>query len=308
MKPMADHLPPHKAGFVAVLGKPNVGKSTLINTLLEQKVAAVSPRPQTTRKRQLGILTIDVAQVIFIDTPGIHEPRHKLGQSMLQEAVDTLAECDLVLIMVDASLPPESEDRQLAEMLERIDKQIPIVMVINKIDRLDPADLPQRQSEYTQLAPDAVPVAVSSTRGDGITRLLQEIINRLPENPDFFPADQITDLYEREIAADLIREAALLLLRDEVPHGIAVRIDQYLERGESGAYIEATLFVEREAHKGIVIGQDGAMLKQIGSAARRQIEEMSGRKIYLRLRVKVRKHWRNDAEFIRWFGYGRSKR
>ena len=305
---MTERPPIHKAGFVAVLGKPNVGKSTLVNTLLQQKVAAVSPRPQTTRKRQLGILTLDEAQVIFIDTPGIHEPRHKLGESMLQEAVDTLSECDLILMMVDASLPLESEDHQLVEMLERIKGRIPILLVINKIDRLDPADLPQRQSEYANLVPGAVPVAVSSTRGDGIANLLQAIIDRLPENPDFFPPDQITDLYEREIAADLIREAALLLLRDEVPHGIAVRIDQYLERGEEGAYIEATLFVEREAHKGIVIGQGGAMLKEIGSAARRQIEEMSGRKVYLRLRVKVRKHWRNDEEFIRWFGYKRSKR
>jgi len=305
---MSERPPIHKAGFVAVLGKPNVGKSTLVNTLLQQKVAAVSPRPQTTRKRQLGILTLDEAQVIFIDTPGIHEPRHKLGESMLQEAVDTLSECDLILMMVDASLPLESEDHQLVEMLERIKGRIPILLVINKIDRLDPADLPQRQSEYANLVPEAVPVAVSSTRGDGIANLLQAIIDRLPENPDFFPPDQITDLYEREIAADLIREAALLLLRDEVPHGIAVRIDQYLERGEEGAYIEATLFVEREAHKGIVIGQGGAMLKEIGSAARRQIEEMSGRKVYLRLRVKVRKHWRNDEEFIRWFGYKRSKR
>ena len=305
---MSERPPIHKAGFVAVLGKPNVGKSTLVNTLLQQKVAAVSPRPQTTRKRQLGILTLDEAQVIFIDTPGIHEPRHKLGESMLQEAVDTLSECDLILMMVDASLPLESEDHQLVEMLERIKGRIPILLVINKIDRLDPADLPQRQSEYANLVPGAVPVAVSSTRGDGIANLLQAIIDRLPENPDFFPPDQITDLYEREIAADLIREAALLLLRDEVPHGIAVRIDQYLERGDEGAYIEATLFVEREAHKGIVIGQGGAMLKEIGSAARRQIEEMSGRKVYLRLRVKVRKHWRNDEEFIRWFGYKRSKR
>jgi len=222
--------------------------------------------------------------------------------------VDTLSECDLILMMVDASIPLESEDRQLAAMVNGINRQIPIILVINKIDRLDPEVLLQRQSEYARLVSEATPVAVSSSRGDGIARLLDEIIERLPENPDFFPPDQITDLYERDIAADLIREAALLLLRDEVPHGIAVRIDQYLERGEEGAYIEATLFVEREAHKGIVIGQGGAMLKEIGSAARRQIEEMSGRKVYLRLRVKVRKHWRNDEEFIRWFGYKRSKR
>ena len=300
---MADLPLIHKAGFVAVLGKPNVGKSTLINTLLQQKVAAVSPKPQTTRKRQLGILTLHDAQVIFIDTPGIHEPRHKLGVSMLQEAVDTLSECDLALMLVDTSSPLDREDHQLAEILKGIKRRFPVLLVLNKIDRVDPADLPQRQSEHVKLVPEAVPLLVSSTRGDGILHLLQEIIDRLPENPPFYPTDQITDLYEREITADLIREAALLLLREEVPHGIAVRIDQYLERDEQGAYIEATLFVEREAHKGIVIGQDGSMLKQIGSAARRQIEVMSGRKVYLRLRVKVRKHWRNDEKFIRWFGY-----
>ena len=303
MRQMADLPLIHKAGFVAVLGKPNVGKSTLINTLLQQKVAAVSPKPQTTRKRQLGILTLHDAQVIFIDTPGIHEPRHKLGVSMLQEAVDTLSECDLALMLVDTSSPLDREDHQLAEILKGIKRRFPVLLVLNKIDRVDPADLPQRQSEHVKLVPEAVPLLVSSTRGDGILHLLQEIIDRLPENPPFFPTDQITDLYEREITADLIREAALLLLREEVPHGIAVRIDQYLERDEQGAYIEATLFVEREAHKGIVIGQDGSMLKQIGSAARRQIEEMSGRRVYLRLRVKVRKHWRNDEKFIRWFGY-----
>jgi len=299
-----NNLPPnYKAGFVAVMGKPNVGKSTLINAFLGQKVTAVSPRPQTTRKRQMGILTLETAQVVFVDTPGVHHPRHKLGESMNQEAIDTLAECDVVLFIVDASQPPGEEDRLLANLIGRLQQKLPVIMALNKIDLLPAADLPDRQQEFAALVPQAELIAISATRQVNLDTLLEKIIARLPEGYPFFPPDQITDLYEREIAADLIREAALNILRDEVPHGIAIRIDQFTERGDYGAYIEATVFVERESHKGIVIGKGGTMLKQIGSAARREIEAMSGRKVFLRLRVKVRKNWRNDPNVLRWFGY-----
>ena len=172
------------------------------------------------------------------------------------------------------------------------------------IDKANPDALARHTQAYQELVPHATPVAISATRGDGLDYLLQALIARLPESPALYPDGQVTDLYEREIAADLIREAALNLLYDEVPHGIAVRVDQYVERGERGAYIEATVFVERESHKGIVIGQGGAMLKQIGSRARQQIEEMSNRKVFLELKVKVSKNWRNDAKSVRWFGYG----
>jgi GTP-binding protein Era len=295
----------HHAGFVAVLGKPNVGKSTLVNAMLRQKVAAVSPRPQTTRKRQMGILTIENAQVIFMDTPGVHRPRYKLGEAMNQEALSTLGECDLILWIVDASQPPDEEDRMLAEQISRLNRPVETFLTMNKIDLLQKDGLPARRLEFTELLPQAHVLPISATRGDGMEALKQEIIARLPESPPFFPEDQLTDLYERDIAADLIREAALILLRDEVPHGIAIRIDQFTERGESGAYIEATLFVEKETHKGIVIGQGGSMLKQIGSRARAEIETMSGRKVYLDLRVKVRKNWRNDERVLGWFGYTR---
>jgi len=299
-----NNLPPnYKAGFVAVMGKPNVGKSTLINAFLGQKVTAVSPRPQTTRKRQMGILTLETAQVVFVDTPGVHHPRHKLGESMNQEAIDTLAECDVVLFIVDASQPPGEEDRLLANLIGRLQQKLPVIMALNKIDLLPAAGLPDRQQEFAALVPQAELIAISATRQVNLDTLLEKIIARLPEGYPFFPPDQITDLYEREIAADLIREAALNILRDEVPHGIAIRIDQFTERGDYGAYIEATVFVERESHKGIVIGKGGTMLKQIGSAARREIEAMSGRKVFLRLRVKVRKNWRNDPNVLRWFGY-----
>lgn len=292
-----------KSGFVATMGKPNVGKSTLINTLLGQKIAAVSPRPQTTRTRQMGILTKENAQIIFVDTPGVHKPRHKLGESMNRHAIETLQDCDLILFIADASTPPDDEDRMLADAIHQLKRSLPLILALNKIDLLDQSLIPERQNDYLEIVPEASTIAVSATRGDHLDQLLELIISLLPEGPVYFPEGQITDLYERDIAADLIREAALILLRDEVPHGIAVRIDQYKERGEQGAYIEATIFVEKESHKGIVIGQGGNMLKQLGSRARQEIEAMSGRKVFLDLRVKVRKNWRNDEKTLRWFGF-----
>jgi GTP-binding protein Era len=294
---------PYQAGFIAVMGRPNVGKSTLINALMGQKIAAVSPRPQTTRKRQLGILTLENAQAIFVDTPGVHQARHKLGENMNQEAIDTLDDSDLILFVVDASQPPDEEDHILAKHLAAMLRKVDVLLVLNKIDQIDQQTLADRSEAYQELAPDAATCPISATGGTNLKDLTQAIIDRLPEGFPFYPEGQVTDLYEREIAADLIREACLLLLRDEVPHGIAIRIDQYIEREEHGAYIEATVFVERESHKGIVIGQGGSMLKKIGSAARKEIEKMSGRKVFLRLRVKVRKNWRNDEKVLRWFGF-----
>jgi len=285
------------------MGKPNVGKSTLLNALMGQKIAAVSPRPQTTRKRQMGILTLQDAQVIFVDTPGVHQPRYKLGEAMNREALSTLEECDLIVWIVDASQPPDDEDRLLAAQISRLERPVDTLLALNKIDLAGANSLPELQAAFTALQPLAQPQAISATRGDGLDALLRTIVAHLPENPPYFPEDQLTDLYERDLAADLIREAALYLLRDEVPHGIAIRIDQYTERGEHGAYIEATLIVEKETHKGIVIGQGGSMLKQIGSRARREIESMSGRKVYLSLRVKVRKNWRDDEHVLKSFGY-----
>jgi GTP-binding protein Era len=294
---------PYKAGFIAIMGRPNVGKSTLVNALLQQKIAAVSPRPQTTRKRQMGILTTDRMQAIFLDTPGVHQPLHKLGETMNQEALDALQESDAVIFLVDASQPPQPEDQMLAEQIGATKRLKPTMLALNKIDRLPADDLQTSQEAFKALLSTTESLPISATRGDNLDRLVQILTDWLPEGTPFFPEDQITDLYERDIIADLIREAALNLLRDEVPHGIAVRIDQFLEREDSGAYIEATVFVERESHKGIVIGQNGSMLKKIGMAARLGFEATTGRKIFLRLRVKVRKNWRDDEKVLRAFGF-----
>jgi GTP-binding protein Era len=292
----------YKSGFVAVMGRPNVGKSTLVNALLGQKIAAVSPRPQTTRKHQLGILTLENAQIVFVDTPGVHRPRHKLGERMNEEAQDALEHCELILFLVDASQLPTEEDRLLASRITSLHFVVKTMLVLNKIDLL-PAnstqELTEGQAVFHALLPQAEVFAISATRGDNREALLAAMLERLPEGEPLYPEEQVTDMFERDIAGELIREAALLLLREEIPHGIAVRVDEFTERGETGAYISATVIVERESHKPIVIGQGGSMLKKIGSAARKEIETMSGRKVFLELRVKVRKNWREDEQAVR---------
>lgn len=294
-----------RSGFIGIIGRPNVGKSTLLNALIGQKIAAVSPRPQTTRRRQMGILTLHTppSQMIFIDSPGYHTPHTKLGELMNHQVIDILAESDQILLVADVSQSPHEDDFLIFELLHTIPQSMPIILGLNKMDLVDMDVLERNSSAFKERFPQATYNLVCATLGNGIPELTQTLLKNLPECPPFFPEEQLTDLYERDLAADLIREAALSLLRDEVPHGIAVRIDQFLERGESRAYVEATLFVERESHKPIVIGQGGKMLKEIGSTARKEIEALTNRKIYLALKVKVRPNWRNDDVVLRRFGF-----
>jgi GTPase len=296
-------MPDFRSGFIAILGKPNVGKSTLVNALLGQKIAAVSPRPQTTRRRQLGILTLPDVQLVFVDTPGVHAPRHKLGQFFNQEAEEALDGVNVVLLLVDASLEPDDEDRQAASLLWGLRRRPDVILGLNKIDKVPAPSLEAVRSMYQPLVPDAPALAFSAASRQGLKELLEALTARLPLGPAEFPEEQITDLYEKEIAAELIREAALVFLRDEVPHALAVRMDEFSERENGNAYIAATLLVEHESQKGIVIGEKAAMLKKIGSAARKEIESMSGRKIFLELRVKVDKDWRDDENALRRLGY-----
>ncbi len=298
----------HRSGFVALAGRPNIGKSTLINAFLGQNINAVSPRPQTTRLRQLGILTLPNAQVIFVDTPGIHKPLHKLGEQMNADALEVLEDADLVLVMFDMSQIPTEDDERVVERVQKLSPKPPMLMVLNKVDLVPLDEILEHQVVFENLLPDTENHVVSSTRGDGLDALLTRILELLPLGPPYYAEDIITDAYERDIAADLVRAAALNLLRDEVPHSIAVRIDEYKERNERGAYIEATIFVERNSQKGIVIGKGGAMLRDIGTFARKEIEAMSGRKVYLRLRVKVLPKWRNDMSALKRLGFVQTKR
>jgi GTP-binding protein Era len=297
----SDHY--YKSGFIAVMGRPNVGKSTLLNRLLGQKVAATSPKPQTTRLQQLGILTLPNAQLILIDTPGLHNPQHKLGEFMNQDAKIALEDADLALLILDISTPPSSEDQLFSEALGELTEKPEVILALNKTDKLTLDEIDERKAEYKELYPDVKMHLISAASGENLPKLVDELIESLPEGPQLYPEEQVTDLYEREIAADLIRAAAMLHLQQELPHVIAVRIDEYKERNEEGAYIEATIFVERDSQKGIVIGEGGKMIKKIGSTARKEIEAMSDRKVFLKLRVKVRKNWRNDPNALRLFGF-----
>lgn len=300
--------PPYKSGFVAVIGRPNVGKSTLINALLRQKIAAVSPKPQTTRRLQLGILTGEHSQIVFMDTPGIHKPVHKLGEYMNEVAIETLEDADILLWLVDAATRPTAEDEIVAARLKSLKVDSPILLALNKVDLISGDALEASQAAYTALVPRAEPLRISAASHFGVDRLVARMLELLPVGEPFYGEDEITDLYERDIAAELIREAALLHLRDEVPHALAVRVDEFKERSETQAYLGATLLVERDSQKGIVIGRGGEMLKLIGSTARKSIEEMSGRKIFLELRVKVNKNWRDDPFVLKLLGYAAEKK
>lgn len=292
----------YRSGFVAVMGRPNVGKSTLINGYVGHKVAIVSPKPQTTRRRLRGILTLPQAQIVFIDTPGIHEPRHKLGEYMVEAAVRAIPDGDVVLFVVDVSAPPRTEDVKLARLIKERAAG-PCILVMNKVDLLSMEKEGKRRQAYLSLVDCEASIMVSATEGHNRDQLLDLIIERLPFGPQFYPPDQITDQPLRFMTAELIREQVLHSLHHEVPHWVAVVVEEFQERREDLTYIEATVYVAKDSQKGIVIGRGGKMLKQIGGAARQEMERLLGTKVYLDLWVKVRKRWPRDEAALRYLGY-----
>jgi len=294
----------HKSGFIAVIGRPNVGKSTLMNAMLQQKVAIVTPRPQTTRVRQLGILTKPNYQMVFVDTPGIMQPRHKLDEFMLEAALESLVDADIVLWLVDASEPPGAGDREIASRLREVAGKSDIILAMNKNDLLAPDEVMPRVEAYRALLPETDNwILFSATEGQGVDTLLEMLEERLPQGPRYYPVEQITDTYTRDLAAELVREQILLQIRDEIPHGTAVQVQEFKERDNGVIYISATVFVEREAHKKIIIGSKGSQLREIGAEARKEIERMLGTRVYLDLWVKVARRWRRSENALKRFGY-----
>jgi len=294
--------PGHRSGFVAVVGQPNVGKSTLVNMLVGQKIAIVSPKPQTTRRRIMGILTREDAQVIFVDTPGLHRPRHRLGEAMVETAARAIPDSDIILFVVDVSALPDEQDRAAAALVRQGG---PAILVLNKMDRLPPERVDLHCRAYWELLPEHVGWMMTiATEGVNLDRLLAMVIAHLPEGPRYYPGSQVTDQTEREIVAELIREQALRFTHQEVPHALAVVVEEYQERENGAVYIAANLFVERESQKGILIGKKGDMLRRIGTEARREIERMVDGPVFLDLWVKVSKNWRQDARQVRRMGYG----
>jgi GTP-binding protein Era len=290
---------PLRSGFVALAGRPNVGKSTLLNRLVGAKVAITAAAPQTTRTRVQGVLTLPDAQIVFIDTPGIHDPRHRLGERMVAQTREALKDADVILAVFDAAVPLTEEDRLTASLVRRAGK--PAVAALNKADRVTPDEAEARGREVRDLAPFTSVVPVSATRGAGIGRLIEAVVALVPQGPQYFPPDMVTDQPEQFLVREFVREQAIALTREELPHSVAVEIEEFEERSADLVYIRATVHVERESHKKMLIGRGGRMLKEIGRRARAEIEALLGRRVYLDLWVKTSKDWRQRDEMIRAF-------
>ena len=288
-----------RSGFITIVGRPNVGKSTLMNALVGEKVAIVSNRPQTTRNRIMGVMTRENWQMVFLDTPGIHHPRTRLGEYMMQSVKDAMDGMDGVLVLVDATQVGEQDRAIVKEMSE---KKVPKLLALNKIDLLPREKLLTLMASFADLSYDAI-VPISAKTGDGLEDLTAALVKGLPEGPKYFPDDMMTDQPERQICAEMIREKALLHLRDEVPHGIGVEMMAMNKENDDFMEIHATVYCEREAHKGIIIGKHGAMLQTIGSEARADIEQLLGMHVNLKLWVKVRPDWRNRMDDLKTLGY-----
>jgi GTP-binding protein Era len=294
----------HRSGYVAVLGRTNVGKSSLINAMLGQKVAIVTAKPQTTRRRQLGIYTDARCQIIFVDTPGLHDPQHDLGKFMVAVAESALRDADVILWVLDVSAPPHALDRQIAETIKAMRRPPPVILALNKVDLIgsNPEAHPH-VGELKALIDYEKALLVSALEHQAIDTLIEHIVALLPEGPRYYPADQVSEVNLRYIAAEVVREKVMLATQQEIPHATAVEVTEFTERSEDLSYINATVYVERESQKGIVIGKQGRMIKQIGQEARAELEAMFDTQVYLDLRVRVLKNWRSDEALMRRLGY-----
>ena len=294
----------YKSGFVAVVGRPNVGKSTLLNQIIGQKIAIVSDTPQTTRNRILGILTLPDAQILFLDTPGIHKPQHKLGEYMVNSARSALREVDLILFVSDVTESVGPGERFIIDMLK--DEKTPVVLVLNKVDLVAKDKLLPIISQYSAFRDFAAIVPVSALAGSNVDRLLSVIKDLLPEGPQYYPEDEVTDQPERVVAAEFIREKIFRLTREEIPHSTAVEVEEMKTRPNGDVFLRATIYVERESQKGIIIGAKGAMLKEIGQQARLDMENIFGSRFFVDLWVKVKNDWRNKEGSLRMLGYDKN--
>jgi len=289
-----------RSGYVSILGRPNVGKSTFLNAMLGEKVAIVTSKPQTTRNRIIGVRTTPSAQIVFIDTPGIHKPIGKLGEFMVKEAMDSLKEVDIVLLMVEPQKPGTEETAIIDLFKQR--KNLTVFLLINKIDTIRKTELLPIIEKYNLLYPFDEIIPVSAVRGDGLDIVLGKIIDRLPEGPKYYPDDIFTDQLERFMVAEIIREKIMRLTEEEIPYSVAVEVTQWEEK-EDIIVINANIYVEKESQKGIIIGKRGAMLKAIGIASREEIEGLLNTKVYIELWVKVKKDWRKKTGTLRELGY-----
>jgi len=291
----------HKSGFVAIIGRPNVGKSTLLNRIVGQKIAIMSDKAQTTRNKIQGVYTTPDTQIVFIDTPGIHKPRHRLGDFMVETAYSALREVDVTLFIISADQKRGKGDDFIIERLKK--SEVPVFLVVNKIDKVHPDTLLETIQDYSSQMNFAEVVPISATEGNNFDTLMNVLIQQIPEGPQYFPEDQITDHPEYFIVSELVREKVLLLTRDEVPHSVAVVVDAMKRNENDKIQIQATIIVERDSQKGIIIGKGGKMLKMIGTKARQDIERLLGDKVYLELWVKVQKDWRDKQTFLTDYGY-----
>ncbi|WP_138753346.1 GTPase Era [Paenibacillus sinopodophylli] len=290
-----------RSGFVAIIGRPNVGKSTLMNHLIGQKIAIMSDKPQTTRNKIHGVYTTNDTQIVFLDTPGIHKPESKLGNYMMQTAESALREVEAALFLIDASEGLGGGDRFIIEQLKKV--KTPVFLVMNKIDKIEPEQLLPMITQYNALHEFAEIIPISALKGNNVETLLEQLSRYLPEGPQYYPADQITDHPEQFVCSELIREKILHMTREEIPHSIAVTIEDMRVKENGVVYIGAVIFVERDSQKGIIIGKKGDLLKEVGKQARKDIEALLGSRIYLELWVKVKKDWRNQERVLKDLGY-----